>query len=328
LTFINQEIAAPCLVGDIGGTNARFALTAGQNQALGHALTFSTSAFADLQSAISAYLQQTGVSGVRRACVAIANPIDGDWLRMTNNDWAFSIEATRTGLGLDELRMLNDWEAMALAAPTLGAHELEAIGGGTAIKDAPRGLLGAGTGLGVSSLVRARSGEWVPIAGEGGHVSMSPGNAREAAILKILWRSWSHVSVERVVSGMGLENLYRAICVLNGEPCQVETAADITRMALAGQNDACEEALDALCRLLGNVAGNLALTLGARGGIYMGGGVIGHLGDYFVRSGFRAAFEDKGRFAPYLKNIPTWVIRADQPALRGAAMALGVEVSG
>jgi glucokinase len=325
---MTPEIAAPCLVGDIGGTNARFALTAGQHQALSHALTLSTSAFADLQSAISAYLQQTGVSGIRRACVAIANPIDGDFLRMTNNAWAFSIEATRTGLGLNELRMLNDWEAMALAAPTLGAHELEAIGGGAAIQDAPRGLLGAGTGLGVSSLVRARSGEWVPIAGEGGHVSMSPGNAREAAILQILWRSWSHVSAERVVSGMGLENLYRVICELNGEACQVETAADITRLALAGQNAACEEALEALCRLLGNVAGNLALTLGARGGMSVGGGVIGHLGDYFARSGFRAAFEDKGRFAPYLKTIPTWVIRADQPALRGAAMALGVEVSG
>ena len=214
-----------------------------------------------------------------------------------------------------------------MAAPTLAPHELVPLGDGVAVPDAPRGLLGAGTGLGVSSLVRARSGEWVPIAGEGGHVTLSPGNAREADILRVLWQRWPHVSAERVISGMGLENLHAALSQLHGVQACALSAAEITQAALSGQDALCLEAVETMCVLLGRVAGNLALTLGARGGIYMGGGVVGHLRAYLPRSGFRAAFEDKGRFAEFLRRIPTWVIEAEQPALRGAAMALGVRVA-
>jgi glucokinase len=315
------------LVGDIGGTHARFALITGDGQPLAHALTLPTSGFADLGEAVQAYLQQVGTAAPTQACIAIANPIDGDWLRMTNTAWAFSIEATRQRLGLASLRMLNDWEAMALSAPTFTAAELLPLGGGESVPDAPRGLLGAGTGLGVSSLVRGRSGEWVPIAGEGGHVTLSPGNAREADILRVLWQRWPHVSAERVISGMGLENLYTALAELSGQSLPPLSAADISQRALAGQDALCLEAVDTMCVLLGRVAGNLALTLGARGGIYIGGGVMGHLRTYLPRSGFRAAFEDKGRFAAFLSRIPTWLIEAEQPALRGAAMGLGVRVT-
>lgn len=315
------------LVGDIGGTNARFALLAGDGQPLAHVRTLPTADFADLAEALRAYLHEVGVTAPARACMAIANPIDGDWLRMTNTAWSFSIEATRAQLGLQELRMLNDWEAMALAAPAFAPHELLPLGGGEAVPDAPRGLLGAGTGLGVSSLVRARSGEWVPVAGEGGHVTLSPGNAREADILRILWQRWPHVSAERVISGMGLENLYTALVDLSGQHLPPLGAAEISQRALAGQDELCLEAVETMCVLLGRVAGNLALTLGARGGIYIGGGVMGHLRSHLPRSGFRAAFEDKGRFAPYLSRIPAWLIEAEQPALRGAAMGLGVRVS-
>jgi len=270
-------------------------------------------------------LKHVGQPGVRQACIAIANPIDGDVLKMTNNHWQFSIEATRQTLGLDKLLMLNDWEAMALAAPALHGSDLQQIGPGEPVPDAPKGLIGPGTGLGVSSLVRSRRGDWVPIAGEGGHVSMSPTCAREADILRILWRTYPHVSVERVVSGMGLENLYRAICELNGTVAEPLVAAQVTERALAAQDVACEEALQCMCRLLGNAAANLAVTLGARGGIYIGGGVIGRLGDWFAQSGFRGAFEAKGRFDHYMRRIPTYVIRAEQPALIGCAMALGVQ---
>lgn len=322
------------LIGDIGGTNARFALVTGEGRDsahLAHVQTLPTAGFADLAEAVQAYLQQVGVAAPAQACIAIANPIDGDWLRMTNTAWAFSIEATRTRLGLQSLRMLNDWEAMALAAPTFAPHELLALGGGTPVPDAPRGLLGAGTGLGVSSLVRSHAGEWVPIAGEGGHVTLAPGNAREADILRVLWRRWPHVSAERVISGMGLENLYTALVELNGAPTDGQapalTAAEIAQRALAGQDALCLEAVETMCVLLGRVAGNLALTLGARGGVYLGGGVLGHLRSHLPRSGFRAAFEDKGRFAEFLARIPTWLIEAEQPALRGAAMGLGVRVA-
>ena len=314
------------LVGDIGGTHARFALVTGDGQPLAHAQTLATADHADLGEAALAYLQRVGVPAPAQACIAIANPIDGDWLRMTNTPWAFSIEATRQRLGLQSLRMLNDWEAMALAAPTFTAAELLALGGGEAVADAPRGLLGAGTGLGVSSLVRGRSGEWVPIAGEGGHVTLSPGNAREADILRVLWQRWPHVSAERVISGMGLENLFTALVELAGQHRPALSAAEISQRALAGQDALCLEAVETMCVLLGRVAGNLALTLGARGGVYIGGGVMGHLRAHLPRSGFRAAFEDKGRFAAYLGRIPTWLIEAEQPALRGAAMGLGVRV--
>lgn len=321
------------LLGDIGGTNARFALVQGNvqgdrpdhAQAITHELTLSTGQYPDLAAAAQAYLQQVGRPAVAQACIAIANPIDGDVLKMTNNHWQFSIEATRQALGLSSLLMLNDWEAMAMAAPALSGSDLEQIGSGEPVPDAPKGLIGPGTGLGVSSLVRSRRGDWVAIAGEGGHVSMSPTCAREADILRILWRTHAHVSVERVVSGMGLENLYRAISELNGTEAEALVAAQVTERALAANDLACEEALDRMCRLLGTAAANLAVTLGARGGIYIGGGVIGRLGDYFAQSGFRAAFEAKGRFDNYMKRIPTYVIRAEQPALIGCAMGLGVQ---
>jgi glucokinase len=315
------------LVGDIGGTNARFALVRGSGQPLAHALTLPTAGFADLAAALQAYAQQVDVRLPAHACIAIANPIDGDVLRMTNTAWVFSIEDTRQRLGLQTLRMLNDWEAMALAAPTFAAHELLQLGGGTPVADAPRGLLGAGTGLGVSSLVRARSGEWVPVAGEGGHVTLSPGNVREADILRVLWQRWSHVSAERVISGMGLENLYTALAELSGQSLQPLSAAEITQRALVARDALCLEAVETMCVWLGRVAGNLALTLGARGGIYIGGGVMGHLRAHLPKSGFRAAFEDKGRFADFMRRIPTWLIEAEQAALRGAAMGLGVSVA-
>lgn len=312
------------LLGDIGGTNARFALVRGDGSPITDEVTLPTGQYPDLTAAAQAYLQQVGQPTLAQACIAIANPIDGDVLKMTNNHWRFSIEATRQALGLDHLLMLNDWEAMAMSAPALNGRDLEQIGSGEPVHDAPKGLIGPGTGLGVSALVRSRRGEWVPIAGEGGHVSLAPSCAREADILRVLWQTYPHVSAERVISGMGLENLYRAICELNGTPTEPLQAAQVTERGLASTDVACEEALDRMCRLLGNAAANLALTLGARGGIYIGGGVIGRLGDYFAQSGFRTAFEAKGRFEAYMKQIPTYVIRAAQPALIGCAMGLGI----
>jgi glucokinase len=317
----------PVLLGDIGGTHARFALASGHNAPITQLMVLPTGQFPDLGTAVTAYLHQIGQPSLSRACIAIANPILGDVVEMTNNHWQFSIEATRQFLHLEGLLMLNDWEAMAMALPALDGKHLEKIGRGAPDPDAPKGLIGPGTGLGVSSLVRSHRGDWVPIAGEGGHVGLSPTCEREADILRILWRTFPHVSAERVISGMGLENLYQAICILNGTVAEPLVASQVTQRAMDASDAACEESVDRFCRLLGNTAANLALTLGARGGIYMGGGVISHLGDRFAKSGFRAAFEAKGRFENYMSNIPTYVIRAKQPALIGCAMALGVKVS-
>jgi glucokinase len=309
------------LVGDVGGTNARFALL----DDFGHlqaARTLPTAGHADLAAAVRAYLEPLGAPPLREAAVAIANPIEGDWLQMTNSPWRFSIEATRQALGLRRLCMLNDFEALAMSVPGLAGEQLQAVGGGSVVEGAPKVLIGPGTGLGMASLVRAPDGRWLAVAGEGGHASMAPGCEREADILRVLWREYGHVSAERVISGMGLENLYRAIAVLDGVPAQPFTAADVSRHALAGSNAQCAEALQRFCALLGGAAGNLALTLGARGGVYVGGGIVARLGGYFATSAFRAAFEAKGRYQDYLSRIPTLVIRAEEPALLGAARVL------
>jgi glucokinase len=312
------------LVGDVGGTNARFALVRGPQGRPFEQRTLSTSEHPDLAAAVEAYLAGVGVRPAE-AAVAIACAIEGDELRMTNNRWHFSTEATRHRLGLRRLLMLNDWEALAYAVPAFRPEDLLHLGGGAPVPSAPCALLGPGTGLGVSSLVRSRGGEWVAIAGEGGHVTLAPGCAREADILRVTWADHAHVSAERLVSGMGLENLYRAIARLDGLAPQPLVAAEVCRRALAHEDVQCEEALDTFCSLLGNVAGNLALTLGARGGVYFGGGILGRIGESYLlqRSPLRRAFEAKGRFAGYLARIPTYLIRVPEPALLGAAMALG-----
>lgn len=309
-------------VGDIGGTHARFALVEADGQTLTHAATLPTGHFSNLADASKAYFNQIGLSVPSRACIAIANPVDGDWLRMTNTAWAFSIEETRISLGLESLHMLNDWEAIALAVPGLAPHELMPLGGGASVPHAPRGLIGAGSGLGVSSLIRSAAGEWIPIAGEGGHVSLCPGNHEEADVLRLLWKRWPHVSAERVISGMGLENLHAVLADMSGVRAPALKAAEISRRALDQQDALCEKTVDTLCVFLGRIAGNLALTLGARGGVYISGGVMQHLRSFLPQSGFRAAFEEKGRFTEYLQKIPTWLIEAEEPGLRGAAVGL------
>jgi glucokinase len=309
------------LVGDVGGTNARFALL----DDFGHlqaARTLSTTGHADLAAAVKAYLAPLGGPRLREAAIAIANPIDGDELRMTNSHWCFSIEATRQALGLRRLCMLNDFEALALSVPGLSGDQLQAVGGGQPVEGAPKVLIGPGTGLGMASLVRARDGRWMAVPGEGGHATLAPTCEREADILRVLWRELEHVSAERVISGMGLENLYRSIATLDGVPLRPLSAADVSRHALDGSDAQCAEALQRFCALLGATAGNLALTLGARGGVYVGGGIVPRLGAYFAASPFRAAFEAKGRFRGYLAAIPSYVIRAEEPALLGAARAL------
>lgn len=266
-----NKISSLCLVGDIGGTNARFALIRGDQQPLEHIFTLPTAQFEDLAAALQDYLQRVGSPVVESACIAIANPITGDWLRMTNTHWSFSIEQTRLQLGLNQLRMLNDWEAMAMSGPVLRAEDLIKIGTGDIQEDAPKGFIGPGTGLGVSSLTRSQNGQWVPCAGEGGHVTLAPTCKREIDILSVLWKTYPHVSVERVVSGMGLENIYKAICELDGHDAEPLVAADITDRALKANDTFCEESLDRMFRFLGSAAGNLALTLGARGASMWGG---------------------------------------------------------
>ena len=310
----------PDLIADIGGTNARFALATPDGRIEAERI-LSGADYPDLVQAATAYLRDIPGPRPCRAAVAAATPVTGDWIQFTNSSWSFSTEAARQALGLERLLILNDFTALALALPLLGPDERRAVGGGTAVAEAPIGLIGPGTGLGVSGLVWSGS-HWRPLETEGGHVTFSATDEREWAVNRILQRRFGHVSPERLLSGPGLFNLYTALAELEGWPVDDLAPADITERALAGTCPHCMEVLGLFCGALGTAAGNLAITLGARGGVYIGGGIVPRLGEFFARSAFRARFEAKGRFSGYLAAIPTWVITAANPALRGAAAAL------
>ena len=312
------------LVADIGGTNARFALFQGDNGKLHQLRSLACRDYSDLASAIEAYLLMAGVSkpGVQMACIAVATAVTGDEIKLTNNSWSFSCTELRQRFDWQSLRVINDFSALALSLPLLAEDELQQVGGGAVLGNSPKALLGPGTGLGVSGLIPVSKAAWVPLQGEGGHVTCNGTNLAEATIIDSLRRYFSHISAERLLSGPGLENLYQAICVQRGETSRTLSAEQITHHALQTDDAICVESLALFCRLLGNVAGNLALTLGARGGVYIGGGIVPKLGDYFFSSGFRQAFEQHGRCEAYLQAIPCYVVHSKNAALRGAAQVL------
>lgn len=312
------------LIADIGGTNARFALLEGQERLDEQVLACAD--YPDLVTAVEHYLQAAGAhtAGNRpqEAAMAIAGPITSDHIRMTNHVWQFSAARVREQLGLRRLSFLNDFTALALALRHLPANELEAIGGGRAVAGAPIALVGPGTGLGVSGLIPLGAPpavQWVPLQGEGGHTTLSVMTEREIAVLGQLHQHFSHVSAERVLSGPGLVNLYDALCTIEGTVPDVLTPREITGRASDGSCRVCRETVSMFCALLGTMAGNLVLTLGAVGGLYIGGGVVPQLGRLFATSHFRDRFEDKGRYADYLAAVPVYVIHSPLPAFVGLA---------
>lgn len=326
-TDLNREYAqefgdGPRLLADIGATNARFAL----ERAPGRAEAIEVlrcGDYAGIVDVIQAYLRQQGGLAPRHAAIAIANPIDGDHVKMTNRDWQFSIEETRRALGFDTLLVVNDFTALAMALSRLSAGERVQVGGGSAAPDGVIGLIGPGTGLGVSGLIPAED-RWITLGSEGGHTTFAPADERELFLLQYAWREMPHVSSERFVSGPGLELIHRALAERNGVAgVQPLSAGDIVTRALAGGDPLCVEVVDCFCAMLGTVAADLALTLGSVGGIYIGGGVVPRLGELFQRSPFRQRFEAKGRFADYLARIPTYLITAPYPALQGVSTILG-----
>lgn len=317
----------PRLIADIGGTFARFAL-----EVAPHVFEQSESLrcedFADFYAAITAYL--SGLKGlapgdIKQAAVAIANPVAGDQVRMTNYHWQFSIEQMRERLHFDNLVVVNDFTALAMALPSLSPQQRRQFGGGNAIPRSVVGLIGAGTGLGVSGLIPAGDG-WIALGTEGGHTSFSPHDEREVAILQYAWRFFEHVSFERLLSGSGIELIFRALTDRAGLPERVLDAPEITRQALDGSDALCKETIDVFCAILGTAAANLAVSQGAFGGIYIGGGIVPRLGLYFDQSPFRARFEDKGRFTDYMKGIPSFVITATDATLVGAAVILASQL--
>jgi glucokinase len=308
------------LVGDIGATNARFAIVA-PDGTLTRSRVLVCEEYPGIAQAIAAYLADANGTKPTRGVLAIAASPTGDTVAMTNHPWTFSIKQLRAELGMRELRVVNDFLATAAAVPYLEEGERVQIGGGTPAADAPVGVIGPGTGLGVSTLVPGPGGP-LPVPGEGGHVTMPAADEREASVLALMRGRFDHVSAERVLSGPGLVNLYNTLCELSHVAAAPLTAAQITDPQTGEEDPCAREATEMFCAMLGTVAGNLALTLGARGGVYLAGGIVPKLGAAFAKSRFRERFEAKGRFNGYLAEIPTYVIVRPLAALVGAAKLL------
>ncbi len=310
------------LVADIGGTNARFGVW--YRDALHGEQVLKCADFDGPAAAAAHYLQGLraahAVPVPRIAAFAVAGPLLEDRIALTNNGWDFSAAVTRRALKLKQLIFLNDFTALALSVPCLTPGERYQVGGAAPLANAPIAVIGPGTGLGVSGLLRADK-RWLALQGEGGHVTLPAVEPREMAVVATLHRRYKHVSAERILCGDGLELLYRTLAELDGTTVEKLDAGEITRRALASEDARCRETVQLFCGWLGNVAGNLALTIGARGGVYIGGGIVPRLGEYFAVSPFRPCFEAKGRFRGFLTAIPAYVITAKYPALIGCVQA-------
>ena len=318
----------PRLVADIGGTNARFGWVAAPGAPVTQVRKLAVPDYAGPAEAARAYLDelaQLADSDGRAPChaaFAVATAVAGDHIAFTNSHWAFSRQAVQAALGLDSLLMLNDFESLALSLPRLGATQLRAHADVLPQAAGMLAVVGPGTGLGVGAVVQGPQGLWVALPGEGGHATLAAGDDLESALLSCVRRQFSHVSAERLLSGIGLPVLHQALSQVNGTPVAECTAADIVARGVAGQDALCSQTLDVFCALLGGFAGNVALTLGARGGLYIGGGIVPRFADRFFASAFRQRFEAKGRFQPYLAAIPTALITDTLAALSGAALAI------
>jgi glucokinase len=315
------------LLGDVGGTNARFALQTGVGSLLTSVASYACIDYPSLQAVIQKYLNDHPHTVARHCAIGIANPITGDFVQMTNHDWSFSILDLQATFGFKRLLVINDFTALAMSLPSLRPADLQKIGQGQVVHGSPRALIGAGTGLGVSGLFQMGS-SLCAINGEGGHTSLAATDAFEAEVVRWIQNQFGHASAERALSGPGLINLYRAICDVTGVVAQNFTAPEIVSNARDSFDAECSRAVQLFFSFLGNVAGNLALTLGARGGVYIGGGIVPRVLPEMLKSSFREQFESKGRFKSYLSAIPTFIINAAvSPALLGAAAALDLDVA-
>jgi glucokinase len=307
-------------VGDVGGTHARFAIvdaTGPPPWNIQERLDLEGN-FPSFLDALRTYFDRTRAQRPAVAAIAVAGPVTDGTAQFTNRGWTIS-EKDLEKFGFEHAALVNDFAVLAFAAEILTAKDLRAIG--PALPGAESGtitILGPGTGFGVSCLARDR-GHSVPMATEGGHIGFAPSDAQELAALQLMWKEHGRVSVERILSGGGLESLYKTLEQLAGRTPQALTAADIT--AGAAKDGGCRAALSMFCAVFGAVAGDLALAHGARGGVYIAGGIAQKIETFLVQSAFRQRFEDKGRLSPFVKTIPTRLIVNPDVAMLGAARA-------
>ena len=323
------EVAASAwrLVADVGGTNARFAVASDEGS-ISLVTHYPVDQYSSIEQAVSAFLDEVpphGYSGTPdAACFALAGPIEGDEVRFTNSTWIASRSRLSRVLAGGAVDFVNDFAAIGHAIPHLESSDWIQMGGGASRVDYPIVVLGPGTGLGVCTLVGTEHGLTV-IEGEGGHADFAPTNKEEVLVLDVLSAKFGRVSIERLLSGDGLLNIYGALMELerlrSGQSggSVVADPSDVSALALAGSDPVAVGALTMFCNILGSVAGNLALTLGAKAGVYIAGGIPGKILSFLENSDIRARFEAKGRFQSYLQKIPLRVVIKEDLGLLGAA---------
>ena len=319
------DLSYPRLIADIGGTNARFSIET-EPYKYDKTTTFACKDFKTLSHTVLEYLSKIGLSGkIKSVALALPTPVVDDSIFMVNSPWqTFSQQQTRKEVGIDNLIFLNDWHAMALSVPHIPKDKLVRIGGTNEPDPSkPIALIGPGTGLGMATLVRHPLGEYLAVPAEGGRSSFPPVNEEEIELWKFVHKRFSHVSAERFLSGPGLQLIYEGLCHINEVTIEaLPTPAEIAENGVAGSSWTCRQSLDIFCRMLGTVASNLAVTITSFGGVYIGGGIVPKMLDYFIQSDFRCRFEDKGRYRPFLVKMPIFVITHEYPAFLGASYAL------
>jgi glucokinase len=316
---------ATWLVADIGGTNARFALLSSAGKIVGEVGYMRCADYPGPAEAASEFLHRAGNYHPQIASFAVAAAVNAkdsnSVVKITNNTWVFSREKIKAALGLEHLLIINDFEALALSLSALNPGQYQIFSGPSQLKaNATKAVIGPGTGLGVAGLVPTAHG-WIAVAGEGGHATLAATEDFEADVLRIVRREFAHVSAERLLSGIGLPTLYRAVAQILDEQRDALAPDQIAQLAESGDAVALKT-IQVFCALLGSFAGSVALTFGAHGGVYIGGGIVPKLGKLFVQSAFRERFEAKGRFREYLAAIPTPLLVAPDLALTGAGQAI------
>lgn len=319
----NTNTSYPYIVADIGGTNARFGLVTSIDQAkreftVENQQTYPSGEFDGLEQAVACYQESLGREKIIGACLAVAGPVAGDTIKLTNLNWNISIPAAKDKLGLAKLEIINDFAAYAYAIQYIDKQFLTPINTGSGVEGCPIAVVGPGTGFGVAALVK--HGHRVSVvASEGGHMSLAANTALQAAIKEQLSRQYQLVSVERVFSGPGLRHLYHALAAVEGKVAKPYRTAEISQHALDGTDEMCQRTLSLFCSWLGGVTGDLALALGAKGGVFLSGGILPRIADFLLASDFQQAFKAKDQMSHYLKDIPVQLVTQGNSALLGAA---------
>ncbi|MBL1421010.1 MAG: glucokinase [Alphaproteobacteria bacterium] len=321
------------ILGDIGGTNTRLALAEGPKSELLHIQYFENKDFEHLDQIISKYLDNLGLTkagSVKNAAIAVAGPVKGDQIELTNVDFGFSQAEYKQKFGFDRLNIINDFTALAYSLPQLTEDDLIQVGGGKVAENANKLVIGPGTGMGMAALIPcdipADDGStnihWHPIPSEAGHSTYSPNTEREFQLVRVLRKQYYRVSVERLISGVGIKTIYDTLAKIDGTAINDLTPSQISKLALDNQDELAVESLNLFCNILGRAAGDHCLHFSAFGGVYIAGGIIPKILPFFLKSDFRKIFEKKGRMADLTRNVATNIITHKYPALIGALASL------